>query len=53
MADFRNEYSSPHVWGRLWRAYTLGPLGAGVAIGDVDGDGEAEPATALAEGGAP
>jgi len=39
MAGFRNDYDSPHMWGKQWRAYFFGAIGTGIAIGDVDGDG--------------
>lgn len=39
MADFVNDYGSPHLWGKHWRTYLFGAIGTGVAIGDVDGDG--------------
>ena len=35
---FVNDYSSPDVWGAKWQQYLLGPIGSGVAIGDIDGD---------------
>ncbi|MBK1879407.1 VCBS repeat-containing protein [Pelagicoccus mobilis] len=37
-----NEYNHPERWTRLWHQYFLGTIGAGVALGDVDGDGFAD-----------
>lgn len=37
--DFINRYEDPAMWGRLYREFTLGSVGAGVAIGDFDQDG--------------
>ncbi len=39
LAAFRNDYSSPRIWGMHWRTYLFGAIGTGVATGDVDGDG--------------
>ena len=34
-----NPYDDPAMWGRRYREFSLGAIGSGVAIGDVDGDG--------------
>ncbi len=34
-----NAYDDPEMWGRLYREFSLGAIGSGVAIGDYDGDG--------------
>jgi len=34
-----NPYDDPEMWRRLYREFSLGAIGAGVAIGDYDGDG--------------
>lgn len=36
---FSNTYEDPEMWGRLYREFTLGEVGSGVAIGDYDNDG--------------
>ncbi|MDQ8202467.1 FG-GAP-like repeat-containing protein [Pelagicoccus sp. SDUM812003] len=37
--EFHNTYDDPQMWGRLYREFTLGAVGAGVATGDFDMDG--------------
>ena len=37
--DAPNPYDDPAMWGRRYREFSLGAIGSGVAIGDVDGDG--------------
>lgn len=37
-----NPYDDPVMWGRRYREFSLGAIGSGVAIGDVDGDGRPE-----------
>jgi len=34
-----NAYGDPAMWGQLYREFTLGAIGTGVAMGDFDGDG--------------
>ncbi len=34
-----NAYDDPRMWNELFREFTLGAVGTGVTIGDVDGDG--------------
>lgn len=34
-----NAYDDPAMWARLYREFSLGAIGTGVAIGDCDGDG--------------
>ncbi len=34
-----NAYDDPKMWWELYREFTLGGIGSGVAIGDYDGDG--------------
>ncbi len=36
---FTNAYDDPEMWGRRYREFTLGSVGAGVATGDFDQDG--------------
>ncbi len=36
---FKNAYDDPEMWGRRYREFTLGTVGAGVATGDFDHDG--------------
>ncbi len=35
-----NPYDDPKMWGVLYREFSLGAIGTGVAIGDFDGDGK-------------
>ena len=34
-----NRYDDPRMWGDLYREFSLGSIGTGIAIGDFDGDG--------------
>ena len=34
-----NRYDDPRMWGDLYREFSLGAIGTGIAIGDFDGDG--------------
>ncbi len=36
---FKNTYDDPDMWGRRYREFTLGSIGAGIATGDFDQDG--------------
>jgi len=40
--DAPNPYDDPAMWGRRYREFSLGAIGSGVAIGDIDGDGRPE-----------
>lgn len=37
-----NHYADPAMWGRLYREFTLGAIGTGLAAGDYDGDGRVD-----------
>ncbi|MDQ8186493.1 FG-GAP-like repeat-containing protein [Pelagicoccus sp. SDUM812002] len=37
---FKNTYDDPDMWGRRYREFTLGSIGAGIATGDFDQDGQ-------------